>query len=399
MPTSTIHFTPEFINACEALWRDGFNKGVNGEDNFPDFKNFFVDANTKVKEQPSYEDLEKLPFNPSKCEARVEKFGFAIQCTRTPFEFGCLCKTHQNMLDKLPQGKDIPYGRFNQPRPDVTLDKGNPIKWGPKKSRSSNQMVSSQPKLKVAEMRDYLSSRIPVTDFRGLKKKELTELYLKVKDKENTSVSSDEDENSSINSPNNSPIIKSPENSSEQHVEQQDEQKEEQLVEKQDERCEEQSIEKNEEPDEEPKGDPKEPEEEEPMDDGKGTGLKLEPVKPKSVPEFKKLFDSLGIDYSSLKGRNAYKQAYEDYLKEKEKVKEEEKTQPMSDEEQDDDELLEDKNSYIQITFEGIEYLEDEDSGNIYDLSGKNIAKWNEDSDDFIWNSEEARVAHENNRS
>ena len=399
MPTSTIHFTPEFINACEALWRDGFNKGVNGEDNFPDFKNFFIDANTKVKEEPSYEELEKLPFNPSKCEARVEKFGFAIQCTRTPFEFGCLCKTHQNMLDKLSQGKDIPYGRFNQPRPDVTLDKGNPIKWGPKKSRSSNQKVSSQPKLKVAEMRDYLSSRIPVTDFRGLKKKELTELYLKVKDKENTSVSSDEDENSSINSPNNSPKIKSPENSSEQHVEQQDEQGEEQLVEKPDERGEEQSIEKNEEPDEEPKGDPKEPEEEEPMDDGKGTGLKLEPVKPKSVPEFKKLFDSLGIDYSSLKGRNAYKQAYEDYLKEKEKVKEEEKTQPMSDEEQDDDELLEDKNSYIQITFEGIEYLEDEDSGNIYDLSGKNIAKWNEDSDDFIWNSEEARVAHENNRS
>ena len=66
----------------------------------------------------------------------------------------------------------------------------------------------------------------------------------------------------------------------------------------------------------------------------------------------------------------------------------------MSDEE-DDDELQEDKNSYVQITFEGSEYLEDEDSGNIYDLSGKNIAKWNEDSDDFIWKSEEAKTAHE----
>ena len=28
-------------------------------------------------------------------------------------------------FDKLPEGKDIPYGRFNKPRPDVTLDKGN----------------------------------------------------------------------------------------------------------------------------------------------------------------------------------------------------------------------------------------------------------------------------------
>ena len=98
---STIHFTPEFIKACEEIWRDGFNKGVNGEDELPDFKVFFNDTNTKLKEEPSYEELEKLPFNPSKCEARVEKFGFAIQCTRTPFGSGCLCKIHQNMLDKF----------------------------------------------------------------------------------------------------------------------------------------------------------------------------------------------------------------------------------------------------------------------------------------------------------
>ena len=41
-------------------------------------------------------------------------------------------------------------------------------------------------------MRDYLSSRIPVEDFRGLKKKELTELYLKVKEKENSSPTSED---------------------------------------------------------------------------------------------------------------------------------------------------------------------------------------------------------------
>ena len=95
--SSTIRFTPEFLAACELLWRDGFDKGVGGEDDFPDFKSFFVSA-TKVKEDPSLEESSKLPFNATKCEARLEKHGWAIQCTRSPFEGGCLCKTHQNML-------------------------------------------------------------------------------------------------------------------------------------------------------------------------------------------------------------------------------------------------------------------------------------------------------------
>ena len=354
MPSSTIHFTPEFIKACETLWRDGFNKGINGEDDFPDFKSFFEDTKSKikVKEDPSYEELEKLPFNPQKCEARVEKFGYAIQCTRSPFGSGCLCKTHQNMLDKLPEGKDIRYGRFNQPRPDVTLDKGEPIKWGPKKTRSNGKSDEKKPKLKVGEMRDFLSSRIPNTVFKDLKKKELTVLYLKELEKDNSS-SSEEGENTPIDSP---------------------------------------KKEQSEKPEE-----PEEPEEpvSDTEDDGTGTGLKLEPVKPNSVSEFKTLFNELGIDYSNLKGRPAYKQAYEDYLKEKE----EEKTQPMSDDEEDDDELKEDNHTYDEITFEGIEYLEDEESAYIFDLKGKKVAKWNEDSDDFIWISEEAKTHHENTRS
>ena len=161
--SSTIRFTPEFLAACELLWRDGFDKGVGGEDDFPDFKSFFVSA-TKVKEDPSYEESSKLAFNPEKCEARLEKHGWAIQCTRSPFEGGCLCKTHQNMLSKLDEGKDIPYGRFNQERPDETLDKGNPIKWGPKKTRSKNSNSSpTKSKLKMGEMRDYLSTVIPNT--------------------------------------------------------------------------------------------------------------------------------------------------------------------------------------------------------------------------------------------
>jgi hypothetical protein len=419
MPTSTIHFTPEFIEACEGIWRDGFNKGINGDDELPDFKEFFKDTKSKikVKEEPSYAELEKLPFNPSKCEARVEKFGYAIQCTRSPFGGGCLCKTHQNMLDKLPEGKDIRYGRFNQARPDLTLDKGEPIKWGAKKARSKGKSSNPQPKLKVGEMRDFLSTRIPNTVFKGMKKKELTELYLKELEKDNYSSSSEE----GVDSPNNSPI-NSPKK--DQQVEQPSEDNPQNTIEEifgtdSDEeepvepgQSEEQpeddgkgtglkpeQPEKPEKPEENLEEQPEKPEkpeenlEEQPEDDGKGTGLKLEPVKPKTIKDFKNLFDTLGIDYSSLNGRGAYNQAYDDYLKEKE----EEKTEPMSDED-DDDDLKEDTHTYDNASWEGVDYLEDEETGYIFNLKHEKVAKWNENGDDFIWLSDEAKFHHENTR-
>ena len=362
--SSTIRFTPDFIKACESLWRDGFTKGVNGEDEFPDFKTFFKDTNTKVKEEPSYEEMEKLPFNPSKCEARVEKHGYAIQCTRNPFEGGCLCKTHQNMFDKLPEGKDIPYGRFNQPRPDITLDKGNPISWGPKKSRKKDSSKNENPKLKVGEMRDYLSSRIPVEDFRGLKKKELTEIYLKVKEKENLSPTSD---TTSEDSPTTTQTeVQETSEQPEVHQENNNEISQMESVENENE------ISQKE-------------------DDGKGTGLSLVPETPKTVSDFKSLFKELNINTEGLKGIRAYKQAYDDYLREKE----EEKTEPLSD---DDDELQEDTHTYDETDFEGVSYLEDEDSGKIYNLRHQHVGKWNADFDNIIWVSEEFKTAHETSR-
>ena len=423
---ATIRFTPEFIKSCEELWRDGFNKGVNGEDDYPDFKTFFSGKENKIKEEPSYAELEQKPFDSSKCEARVEKFGYAIQCTRSPFGGGCLCKTHQNMLDKLPEGKDIRYGRFNQPRPDKTLDKGEPIKWGPKKTRNKDSSKTEvKPKLKMPEMRDYLVNHIPSEDFRGLKKKELTELYLKVKERENASPksSSSEEENTEDQTE-----TRVQESTSEEQLEEQpkestseekpEEQLEEPIAEVEEKHSEEQPEEKPEQPEEKPEQPEEKPEEkpEEPIseveekhpeeqheeqpeekqekveDDGKGTGLKLEPYKPNSIREYKELFDKLGLDYSNLKGRRAYSQAYDDYLREQE----DEKTQPMSSDDEDDDELQEDTNSYDEISYEGVSYLEDEDSGKIYNLKHQCVAKWNSDSDEFIWESDECKNAHEN---
>ena len=348
---STITFTPEFIDACKSLWRDGFNKsagGRGGDDDYPDFSSFFSNVQTlptkSKKEEPSYEELEKLPFNEEKCEARVEKYGYAIQCTRNP-KGGCLCGLHQNMLDNLPAGAtDLRYGIFNQPRPEKDFYKGETIKWDgatrkTKKTQKSNDTSGAKTKLRVGEMKDYLTSRIPAADFRGLKKPELTDLYLKVKEKENTTSSEEE----------NTPHTESPK---------------------------------------------KDETEEKSTDDGAGVGLHLIPETPKTVAEYKQLFKQLSIEADGLRGLRAYKQAYQDYLREKE-----EKTQPMSDGEEDDiDELQEDKHSYEETDFEGVSYLEDEESGKIYNLKHQHVGKWNEDVDDIIWVSDEFRENHETAR-
>jgi len=379
---ATIHFTHEFIKACEGIWRDGFNKGVNGEDNLPNFKEFFSQGKSKIKEEPSYVELEKSPFNPEKCEARVEKFGYAIQCTRSPFEGGCLCKTHQNIMDKLPEGAtDLRYGRFNQPRPEKDFFKGEIIKWGPKKGRSKDKKDDSKPKLKVGEMREFLSSRIPNTVFKGMKKKELSVLYLQELEKEDTSSNSSEEE-------------QQPEKPEQPEQPEKPEQSEQ--PEKPEEPEKPEKPEKPEQPEE-----PEQPEKPEQLedkveDDGAGTGLSLEPIKPSSISGYKELFDKIGIDYSNIKGIRSYKQAYEDHLKAQEEAEAGEKTEQLS--EDDDDDLQEDTHKYDETNFEGVDYLEDEDTAKVYNLKGQHVGKWNEDIDDIIWISEQFKTDHENSR-
>jgi len=396
MPSKTINFTPEFIKACEDLWRDGFNKGINGEDHHPDFKSFF--SLTDDKSEESFEEMEKLPFNPHKCEARVEKYGHAIQCTRSKFGDGCLCKTHQNMFDKFGA---IRYGRFNEPRPENNLITNDPIKWGAKKTRvnKTQKKDTTSPKMKVGEMRDYLSSRVPVDDFRGLKKAELTELYLKVKDKENAS--SSEEENTPVSqsqSEDNSEQSEQSEHS--KHSEQSDEHRTEQKdllgqTEQKDLLGQTEQSEKDEPGISQGNNSPSS---EKVEDDATGVGFHLQPSVPTTLSGYKALFKELSIDTDGLKGKRAYKEAYESYLKEKEGAEEGEKTQPMSDDEDDIDDLQEDNNSYEEMTFEGVTYLEDEDSGKIYNPKHQHVGKWNEDVDDIIWSSEEFKSLHESSR-
>ena len=119
----------------------------------------------------------------------------------------------------------------------------------------------------------------------------------------------------------------------------------------------------------------------------------MKPIQLTTVSEYKALFKELSIDCSGMRGIRAYKQAYDNYLKEKEEA---EKTQDMSDVE--DDDLQEDKHSYDETDFEGVSYLEDEDSGKIYNMRHQYVGKWNSDFDGINWVSDEFKDAHESAR-
>ena len=71
MSSSAINYSPEFLEACRRLWRDGFDKGVNGEDDYPEFPQYFPDSclpiltktsSPQKKADVPYEELEKLPY-------------------------------------------------------------------------------------------------------------------------------------------------------------------------------------------------------------------------------------------------------------------------------------------------------------------------------------------------
>jgi len=371
MAPRKLKLTQELVDSwLELAWRDGYRKGGDRDDTLPIFKDLLP------KELPSdFASQSQLPFNPSKCEARILKDGYGIQCSRSPFGGGCLCKTHQDKFDSLADGLDIPFGRYNKERPTHSLDRpdgGNKIAWHDTKQERAPRS-SKSPNMKVGELRDYLSTRIPNENFKGMKKAELKELYEKEKAKELQSDSDEEKSEEKVENP----------------VEEKPEEKQEEAVEKS-------QIDSTNAIDEAKRncGDRLEKLEEKEHSDisekvSSGEGTLVDTI-PRTKPEYMKLFEKLGIDSDGLSEIRAYKQRYEEYLKEKE-----EETEDMSDEDVGDD-LQEDKSSFQKIDFEGVEYLEDEDTADLYNTAYKKVGKWNDDCDDIIWESPEFKEEHEN---
>jgi hypothetical protein len=400
--SGSVKLTQKMLNVwLEAAWRDGYTKGGSGEDSLPDFMALDPRGPGDGKKL-SAKEAESSEYDPCKCAARMFREGCGVQCTRKPFEGGLLCKTHQKKLDGQGSEFDLPFGWFNKERPTHHLDEkdhGKSIAWSDtKKTRSE-----SKKRVPAKEMREKLTELGISID--GLKGKALTLKYNEVMDAKDTD--SDTESDSSENSteipsetptqPQTAHTVQEQEQDQEQDQAQGGVQDEEFKIEESVEivvnsngseteihRQELVPVDKVEE---------KEDSDEESSDPAAGTGLvKSEPSGiPTTTAEFKKYFQDLGISTEGLRGKKAFKDKYDEYQKGKESaVDDGEETEDMS-----DDELEKDTSSFVEVDYEGVEYLEDEETSNIYNAAHQMVGKWNEDGDEVIWSSDSFRVAHE----
>lgn len=377
--SGSVKLTQKMLNTwLEAAWRDGYTKGGSGEDSLPDFMALDPRGPEDGKKL-SAKEAESADFNTCKCAARMFREGCGVQCTRKPFEGGLLCKTHQNKLDGQGSEFDLPFGWFNKERPTHHLDEkdhGKPIAWNDlKKSKSSTKKRAT-----AKEMREQLTEMGISID--GLKGKALTLKYNEVmdsKDSSDTESNTSDTESKTSDSGSDSisdTVSEIPTQPQATHT----------VLEQSQEQSQEQAQEQEQQVDEEKV-------DEESSDPAAGTGLvKSESSSvPSTTAEFKKYFQDLGISTEGLRGKKAFKDKYDEYQKGKESsVDDGEDTEDMS-----DDELEKDTSSFVEVDYEGVEYLEDEETSNIYNASHQLVGKWNEDGDKILWSSDSFRVAHD----
>jgi hypothetical protein len=400
--SGSVKLTQKMLNVwLEAAWRDGYTKGGSGEDSLPDFMSLDPRGPGDGKKL-SAKEAESSEYDPCKCAARMFREGCGVQCTRKPFEGGLLCKTHQNKLDGQGSEFDLPFGWFNKERPTHHLDEkdhGKSIAWSDtKKTRSE-----SKKRVPAKEMREKLTELGISID--GLKGKELTLKYNEVMDAKDSDTGSDtvsEKDESEVVTEIPSETPPSPQETHTVHEQEQEQVQDEEF--KIEESVEivvnsngsETEIHRQElvPVDKVDKVDKVEEKEDSDSEDpAAGTGLvKSESSSvPATTAEFKKYFQDLGISTEGLRGKKAFKDKYDEYQKGKESsVDDGEDTEDMS-----DDELEKDTSSFVEVDYEGVEYLEDEDTSNIYNASHQLVGKWNEDGDKILWSSDSFRVAHD----
>ena len=413
--SGSVKLTQKMLNAwLESAWRDGFAKGVDGEDGLPDFMALDPRGPGDGKKL-SAKEAESSEYDTCKCAARMFREGCGVQCTRKPFEGGLLCKTHQKKLDGQGSEFDLPFGWFNKERPTHHLDEkdhGKSIAWSDtKKTRSE-----SKKRVPAKDMREKLTEMGISID--GLKGKALTLRYNEVMDSKDSDTCSDTGSDSSEDSteiPSETPSSPQATHTvQEQEQAQEQEQVQEQGQVQDEGKDEEFKIEESVEivvnsngseteihrhelvpvdKVEEKVDQEKEDSDSESDDPAAGTGLvKIESSGiPTTTAEFKKYFHDLGISVEGLRGKKAFKDKYDEYQKGKaSSVDDGEDTEDMS-----DDELEKDTSSFVEVDYDGVEYLEDEETSNIYNAAHQLVGKWNEDGDEVIWSSDSFRVAHE----
>jgi hypothetical protein len=403
----------------EAAWRDGFTKGQDGTDDIPDFATLDPRGPSDTKSKMDAAELSQAPFDMERCSARMYRQGHGVQCTRKHLpDCDGLCKTHFNKFSILPDGMDIRFGRYNAERPINWLDvtDGDKIGWKDLRSKSPEK----KPRVPAKEMRDKLT-QLGIS-VEGLKGKILSEKYREaihqheidsqVEDVVSDLVSSVEQSETDtevtveevvqevvvqeevvqeevvseevvseevVSEEVVSEEVVSEEVVSEEEVVEEEvvsEETEEQVitpVPKLSEESEEEMVEMLEVTPEQ---------QSDTIDEGSGTGLS--PKKgPSTVTEYKKLFKDMNISMEGLKGKRDFKDAYEKYLAESSA---------------DTEELDEDDTVFVEIDYEGVGYLEDENSGNIYSLDHSVVGRWDDDCSDIIWENDGARMNHESKK-
>ena len=396
----SIKLTQKMLNTwLEAAWRDGFTKGVDGEDSIPDFSTLDPRGPDDGKKlSPS--EAQVSEYNPCKCGARMFREGFGVQCSRKPFEEGLLCKTHQKVIDNQPSEYDLPFGWFNKERPTHHLDQkqhNKPIAWSDMKKASKSP---SKKRTNAKEMREQLTEMGISID--GLKGKALTLRYNEVIDSQSDSETSPQ-ETPSI--PQQTHTLHEQEELSLKPIESESDSESEDpaagtgLVNEytKPESPKHESPKPESPKHESPKpGSPKEsPKIESPKESPKVESPKKDSA-PSTTSEFKKLFQEIGISTDGLRGKKAFKDKYEEYIADKNGEETQgEETQGEETEDMSDDELGLDTSNFVEVDFEGVEYLEDEETSNIYNVSHQLIGKWNEDGDDIIWEKDTFKVAHD----
>jgi hypothetical protein len=404
----------------ESVWRDGFDKGVDGRDELPDFADFDPRLSDGSSTKPDYSELAQ--FNPCKCGARTYKDGYPVQCSRSHLDGEFYCKTHlKKFNDAQGTGFNLRFGQYDGDRPTHWLDKsdGAIIAWHDvkkTKSSSSNTSSSKKTKMKVGELREFLSNRIPNEQLRGLKKPELEALY--EKQMNSSPEHSSDSETEPLDSPKNLEEFTGPE----------PEPDPEPAPEPESEPEAEPESEPEAEPESEPEAEPEaesepdlvlEPEESESMTEidrqaldqgGEFVGKSIiVPHEPEVTSPRSQLIDELrSLKNSEKKKRAKASGATEDDMELIDDA--DDVSQALVDliislelppkveapvEDSDDEDLDEDKSNYDEITHDGVDYLEDEETGDVYNMEFKLVGKWNENADEIMWKSDNDRLTHE----
>lgn len=425
----TQKIVDQWIAECQAVAQRVLEEG--GQ--LPDFATLDPRGDSKnSSKSEDWSELSKRPYDSCKCRARTWKDGYSIQCSRSHMEGSTFCKTHHNKHEDFAEkGFALRFGYYDEERPAHWMDRadGEDCLWAD--TRKSKKNTAKKSKMKKGELMDYLSTRVPNESLKGLKKGELQDLYDKQIEQENSSsdtetepMSDTEEQAASIpvvelepepesapepappreSSPEPAPAPESspapapepaPEPAAAPAPEPAPEYKSDLILE---------PITSNTDLDIDTSNDG-------PVVDGgveivknsNGTeteihlhkhimegGVYVEPEDragdgPNTVPEFKKMYKELGISeekYKSLRGLRAHQKFWE-----------EQQVSPAEDDSDSDSD--EDERNLCEIDYDGVEYLEDTDSGEIFNSKKQKIGEWDENGDVVIWENDTFRIAHE----